>query len=185
MNQAPAGPGPASTPSTASGPAAVLRQLSYSLTGLVIGGLLLAAHFLIPAQHVLLSDATRGAAIGSLAVVILTGRFRYEVRAGRVTAREQLRRTRSADLTRLTSVIAPYQLEKFWGATLFGRSQRLELRDERGSVVRLGFFGTARGRRRRLLAAIEPYAMADGVVRTGLVREALDGQLWWPYPRRR
>jgi hypothetical protein len=185
MNQAPAGPRPASTPSTASGPAAVLRQLSLSLTELVIGGSLLAAYFLIPAQHELLRDMTRGGAIGSLVVVILTARFRYEVRGGQITAREQLRKPRSADLTRLTSVIAPYQLEKFWGATLFGRNQCLELRDESGSSVRLSFFGTVRRRRRRLLAAIEPYAMADGVVRTGLVREALDGQLWWPRPRQR
>jgi hypothetical protein len=59
----------------------------------------------------------------------------------------------------------------------------LELRDEDGSVVRLSFFGTRPSQRRRLLAALEPYVMADGVTRTGLVREALDGRLWWPRPR--
>ena len=185
MNQAPAEPSPARSPSTTSGPAAVLRQLSLSLSYLVLGGSLLAAYFLIPAQHELLRYVARGGVIGSLVAAILMAWFRYEVRAGRVTAREPLRGSRWADLPQLTSVIAPYQPEKFWGATMFGRSQRLELRDERGSVVRLGFFGTARGRRRRLLAAIEPYAMAAGVVRTGLVREALDGQLWWPRPRQR
>jgi hypothetical protein len=118
-------------------------------------------------------------------VVILTARFRYEVRAGQITAREQLRAPRSADLTRLTGVTAPDRPEKFWGPTLFGRKQWLELRDESGSVVRLSFFGTGRGPRRRLLAALEPYVMADGVSRTGLVREALAGELWWPWPGRR
>jgi hypothetical protein len=185
MNQAPAEPRPASTPSTASGPAAVLRQLSWTVAELIIGGALLAARFLIPAQHDLLRSVIGGAAIGSLTVVILTARFRYEVSGGRVTAREQLRSPRSADLTRLTGVIAPAQPEKPWGATLFGRRQWLELRDEQGSVVRLSFFGTGRGPRRRLLAALEPYVMADGVSRSGLVREALDGQLWWPRPRPR
>jgi hypothetical protein len=163
----------------------VLRQLSWSLAELIIGGGFLAAHFLIPAQYGLLRDATAGGAIGSLMVVFLTARFRYEVRAGQVTAREQLRAPRSADLTRLTGVIAPDRPEKFWGPTLFGRKQWLELRDESGSVVRLSFFGTGRGPRRRLLAALKPYVMADGVSRSGLIREALDGQLWWPRPRPR
>jgi hypothetical protein len=183
MNEAPAGPGPARTSGTSSGPAAVLRQLSVSLTELVIGGGLLAAHFLVPVDQGLPGAVTGGGGIGSLVAVIITARYRYEVRDGRVTTRELARGTRSADLTRLTSVIAPCQQEKFWGATLFGRTRWLELRDDRGSAVRLSFFGTRRGPRRRLLAAIEPYAMADGVVRTGLVREALDGQLWWPRPR--
>ena len=185
MNQAPAEPRPASIPSAASGPAAVLRQLSWTVAELIIGGALLAARFLIPAQHDLLRSVTGGAAIGSLVVVVLTARFRYEVMGGRITAREQLRGPRSADLTRLTGVTAPDQPEKFWGPTLFGQRRYLELRDERGSVVRLGFFGTGRSQRRRLLAALEPYVMADGVSRSGLVREALDGQLWWPHPRPR
>lgn len=185
MNQAPAEPRPASSPRTASGPVAVLRQLSWSLAELIIGGALLTAHFLIPVQHDLLRSVTGGAAIGSLVVVVLTARFRYEVRAGQVTAREQFRGPRSADLTRLTAVTAPDQPEKFWGATLFGRRRYLELRDEQGSMVRLSFFGTGRGPRRRLLAALEPYVMADGVSRSGLVREALGGQLWWPRPRPR
>ena len=162
----------------------MLRQLSWSVAELIIGGALLAARFLIPVQHDLLRSVTGGAAIGSLTVVILTARFRYEVSGGRVTAREQLRGPRSADLTRLTGVIAPAQPEKLWGATLFGRRQWLELRDERGSVVRLSFFGTAPAQRQRLLAALGPYVLADGVSRTGLVTEALSGDLWWPRPRR-
>jgi len=88
MNQAPAEPRPASTPSAASGPAAVLRQLSWTVAELIIGGALLAARFLIPAQHDLLRSVTGGAAIGSLVVVVLTARFRYEVMGGRITARE-------------------------------------------------------------------------------------------------
>ena len=173
------------TPGTARDAAVVLRQLGWSLTELIIGGAFLTAHFLIPAQYDLLRSVTGGAAIGSLMVVFLKARFRYEVRAGQVTAREQLRGTCSVDLTRLTGVTTPDQPENFWGLTLFGRKRWLELRDERGSVVRLSFFGTGRGPRRRLLAALEPYVMADGVSRSGLVREALDGQLWWPRPRQR
>lgn len=162
----------------------MLRQLGWTLTELIIGGALLAAHFLIPAQHDLLRSVTGGAAIGSLVVMVMMARFRYEVRGGRITAREQWRGPRSADLTRLAGVTAPDQPEKFWGSILFGRRRYLELRDERGSVVRLGFSGTGRGPRRRLLAALEPYVMADGVSRTGLVTEALSGELWWPRPRR-
>jgi hypothetical protein len=173
------------TPGTARDATVVMRQLGRSLTELIISAALLTAHFLIPVQHDLLRSLTGGAAIGYLVVVVLTARFRYEVRAGQVTAREQLRGTCSVDLTRLTAVTAPDQPEKFWGATLFGRRRYLELRDERGSVVRLSFLGTGRGPRRRLLAALEPYVMADGVSRSGLVREALGGQLWWPRPRQR
>jgi hypothetical protein len=184
MNQAPAEPRPASTPSTASGPAAVLRQLGWTVAELIIGSALLAAHFRIPAQYDLLRSVTGGAAIGSLVVVVMMARFRYEVRAGRITAREQWRGPRSADLTRLAGVTAPDQPEKFWGSALFGQRRYLELRDESGSGVRLSFSGTRRGPRRRLLAALEPYVMADGVARTGLVTEALSGELWWPRPRR-
>jgi len=162
----------------------VLRQLGWTVTELIIGGALLAAHFRIPAQHDLLRSVTGGAAIGSLVVMVMMARFRYEVRGGRITAREQWRGPRSADLTRLAGVTAPDQQEKFWGSALFGQRRYLELRDEHGSVVRLTFSGTGRGPRRRLLAALEPYVMADGVSRTGLVTEALSGELWWPRPRR-
>ena len=171
------------SPSTARDTAVVLRQLGMTVAELIIGGAFLTAHFLIPVQHDLLRAVARGGAIGSLVAVFLTARFCYKVRAGRVTAREQLRRPRSADLTRLADVWAPSKAEKFWGSTLFGQRRLLELRDEDGSVVRLSFFGTRPSQRRRLLAALEPYVMADGVTRTGLVREALDGRLWWPRPR--
>jgi hypothetical protein len=45
-------------------------------------------------------------------------------------------------------------------------------------------FGTAPAQRQRLLAALGPYVLADGVSRTGLATEALSGDLWWPRPRR-
>jgi hypothetical protein len=173
------------SPSTARDTAVVLRQLGVTVTELIIGGALLTAHFLIPVQDGLPGAVTGGGAIGSLVAAFMTAMFRYEVRSGRVTARQQLRRTRSADLTRLADVWAPDKAEKFWGSTLFGQNRYLELRDEDGSAVRLSFFGTRRGPRRRLLAALEPYVMAEGVTRTGLVREALDGRLWWPRPRTR
>ena len=50
-------------------------------------------------------------------------------------------------------------------------------------MARLNFYGTPRAQRQRLLAVLEPYVMADGVSRTGLVTEALAGALWWPRPR--
>jgi hypothetical protein len=178
MNQAPAEPRPASTPSTASGPVAVLRQLSWSVAELILGSALLTAHFLIPVQHDLLRAVTGGGAIGSLVVVVLTARFRYDVRGGQVTVREQLRGSRSADLTRLTGVTAPDQPERFWGPALFGQRRYLELRDEQSHVVRLRFYGTTGRRRQRMLAALEPYVMAGGVSRAGLVTEALSGELW-------
>jgi hypothetical protein len=45
-------------------------------------------------------------------------------------------------------------------------------------VVRLSFHGTTGRRRQRMLAALEPYVMAEGVSRAGLVTEALSGELW-------
>jgi hypothetical protein len=51
--------------------------------------------------------------------------------------------------------------------------------------VRLTLYGTRPSQRRRVLAELEPYIMADGVSRNGLVEEALSGELWWPHPRRR
>jgi hypothetical protein len=33
-----------------------------------------------------------------------------------------------------------------------------------------------------LLAALEPWIMADGVTRVGPVNDALSGSLWWPHP---
>ena len=90
-----------------------------------------------------------------------------------------MHRTRqTVDLTRLTSVTAPDRREPFWSRALLGRLRWLELRDEQSHVLRLNFYGARRGPRQRLLAALEPYVMAEGVSRTGLVTEALSGELW-------
>jgi hypothetical protein len=59
------------------------------------------------------------------------------------------------------------------------------LTDRQGAELKLTLYGTRPSQRRRVLAALEPYVMADGVSRAGLVDEALSGELWWPHPRRR
>jgi len=58
------------------------------------------------------------------------------------------------------------------------------LTDRQGAEVRLRLYGTRPSQRHRVLAELEPYIMADGVSRAGLVDEALSGELWWPHPRR-
>ena len=45
-------------------------------------------------------------------------------------------------------------------------------------MLRLNFYGTTGRRRQRMLAALEPYVMAEGVSRAGLVAEAISGKLW-------
>jgi hypothetical protein len=125
---------------------------------------------------------TGGGAIGALIGAVKATVYRYVIESGRITAREVNRGRPSVDLTRLTSATVPSRLRRFpW--RLVPESRFLVLRDDRGATVQLNFSGTRPGPRRRLLAAIEPYAMAGGVSRTGLVHEALDGQLWWPRPR--
>jgi hypothetical protein len=59
------------------------------------------------------------------------------------------------------------------------------LRDKQGTEVRLPLNGTLPSQRRRLLAALEPYIMADRVTGASLVREALSGELGWPRRRLR
>ena len=50
------------------------------------------------------------------------------------------------------------------------RGQRpLELHDAQGSHVKLTLNATTTDQRRRLLAALEPYVMADGVARKGVL----------------
>jgi hypothetical protein len=171
------------TPSSARDTVVVLRQLGWALAELIVVGGLLAAHFLIHRQSGLFNSLTGGGAVGLLMMAILTARFRYEIRAGRVTAREALNRSQSVDLTRLTRVLGLDQPETFASPYLLGRRHCLELHDDRGSAVKLTFSGTTKGQRRRMLAALEPYVMADGVSRAGLVREALAGQQWRPRPR--
>jgi hypothetical protein len=166
------------TPSSARDTVVVVRQLGTALAQLIVCGGLLAAHFLVHGQSDLFNSVTGGGAVGLLMLAILTARFRYKIGAGRVTAREALSRSQSVDLTRLTRVLGPDQPETFASPFLLGCKHYLELHDDRGSAVKLTFSGTTEGQRRRMLDALEPYVMADGVSRAGLVREALAGQQW-------
>src|SRR6185437_9449658 len=99
-----------------------------------------------------------------------------------LTATQLYSKRESVDLTQLTSVIAPGRPMSFWRSSLYSSRAWLELRDARGGVARLNFFGTPRAQRQRLLAALGPYVLADGVSRNGLVTQALAGDLWWPRP---
>lgn len=167
------------------GPEIVLRRLRWVLYEAVLAAVMVSLFFQIPGTHSTLRAMAGGGALGALTAGILVARFRYQIRSGQLTVTQLYSSRQSIDLTRLTSVSAPDQPESFWSAMLSGRKRWLALRDERGSAVRLSFFGTPRAQRRRLLNALEPYVMADGVRRTGLVAEALSGQLWWPRPRPR
>ncbi len=171
--------------STARGATVVLRRLGWTAAELILCGAFAAAFLLIPAHYDPLHALTGGGAGGALLATFIAARYRCEVKDGQIIARMQLRAPQSADLTRLTSAIAPAERETFAGSVLFGRRRYLMLRDERGSEVRVSFSGTSRARRRALLAGLEPYVLADGVARDGLLTEALAGELWWPRPRPR
>jgi hypothetical protein len=167
-------------------PEVVLRRLRYVIYDAVLAAVLVPLFFRIPMTHGTLKAMAGGGAVGALLGGILAARFRYRIRPGQLTARQLYNRRQSVDLTRLTSVSAPERPVSFWRSSLYGPHGPqgwLELRDERSSVARLNFFGTPRAQRQRLLAALRPYVMADGVSRTGLVTEALSGSLWWPRPR--
>lgn len=167
-------------------PEVVLRRLRYVIYDLVLAAVLVPLFFRIPMTHGTLKAMAGGGGVGALLGGILAARFRYRIRPGQLTARQLYNRRQSVDLTRLTSVSAPDRPVSFWRSSVYGpHGPRgwLELRDEQGSVARLNFYGTPRAQRQRLLAALRPYVMADGVSRTGLVTEALSGSLWWPRPR--
>jgi len=117
--------------------------------------------------------------IGGLAWAVAFAMFEIRVYDGRLTFRDQFRSSRSVDLRQLVSVTAPAKLER-WGT---GRKY-LVLTDRDGAQLRLTLYGTRPSQRRPVLAALEPYVMADGVSRDGLVDEALSGELWWPHARR-
>ena len=110
--------------------------------------------------------------------IVVTSTYRYEIRGTQLVATEMHRTRQTVGLTRLASVTAPGRREPFWSRALLGRLRWLELRDEQSHVLRLNFYGTTGRRRQRMLAALEPYVMADGVSRTGLMTEALSGELW-------
>ena len=164
----------------------VLRRLRYVIYDVVLAAVLIPLFFTIPMTHGTLKAAVGGGALGALLGSILAARFRYQIGPGQLSARQLYNRRQSVDLTRLISVSAPDRPVSFWRSSLYGpHGPRgwLELQDEQGSVARLNFYGTPRAQRQRLLAALRPYVMADGVSRTGLVTEALTGSLWWPRPR--
>jgi hypothetical protein len=156
----------------------VLPNLRWSLFEAVLAVAMGIAFFLIPADWIVLHGAAGGAAIGSLCGLFVTSTFRYRIRGGQLVTTEMHRVRQTVDLTRLASVTAPDRREPFWSRVLLGRLRWLELRDEQSHVLRLSFYGSTGVRRQRLLAALEPYVMAEGVSRTGLVTEALSGELW-------
>jgi len=164
-------------------PEVVLRRLRYVIYDVVLAAVLVPLFFRIPLAHSLLKAMAGGAAAGALSGGVMAARFRYRIRSGQLTATQLYGMRQSVDLTRLTSFSAPGRPGSFWRSSVYGPQGWLELRDERGSVARLNFYGTPRAQRQRLLAVLEPYVMADGVSRTGLVTEALAGALWWPRPR--
>ncbi|HEX6855626.1 MAG TPA: hypothetical protein VF204_10045 [Streptosporangiaceae bacterium] len=170
-----------SPPGTASGPI-VLRRPRSVLYCAVLAAVLIPLFFWIPMAHGTLKGMAGGGAIGALLGGILVARFRYQIGSGQLTVTQLYSRRQSVDLTRLASVSAPGRAQSFWRSS-YARGW-LELRDHRGSVARLNFYGTGPAQRQRLLAALGPYVMAEGVSRTGLVTEALTGELWWPRPRR-
>jgi hypothetical protein len=116
--------------------------------------------------------------IGLFFGIVVTSTYRYEIRGAQLVATEMHRVRQTVDLTRLASVTAPGRPEPAWSRALLGRKRWLELRDEQSHVLRLNFYGTTGRRRQRMLAALEPYVMAEGVSRAGLVTEALAGERW-------
>ncbi len=155
-------------PGSAQGGTVVVR-----LWGWVVGGFLLIAAsvtaYLTARGH---SDsAARSTELGAGVFVFIgtlfSARFKYEIKAGRLTTRERLDRTQTVDLDKLTKVIGPDKPKKPWFLPLGARRFLLELHDRDGSKIKLTFNATTTDQRRRLLAALEPYIMADGVARTG------------------
>jgi hypothetical protein len=171
-------PAAARTPGTGSGPA-VLRithfvyiELTIAVAGVVASVTLRHASW-VPHPF-------WGAIIGGPILAVVFALFEIRVQDGRLAVRDQFRSRRSVDLRQLVSVTAPAKPERW----LTGR-RFIVLTDRQGAQVRLTLYGTRPSQRRRVLAELEPYIMADGVSRNGLVEEALSGELWWPHPRRR
>ena len=172
MNEAAAQPSTGSTPGTASGPA-VLRMRHFILIELALCAVGVAR--ILAFRHSGYPEAFVILAVVGLFWVVVFARFEVKVADGRLSFRDRLRSVRSLDLRQLVSVTAPGKPERW----LTGR-RFMVLTDRQGAL-----YGTRPSQRRRVLAALEPYVMADGVSRAGLVDEALSGELWWPHPRRR
>jgi hypothetical protein len=141
---------------------------------------LVIAFFVLPADPGHWASIHRIAGVAAFVLLcglVVTSTFRYEIRAGQLAVTEMDRVRQTVDLTRLASVTAPSGREPLW-ARLTGQQRWLELRDQQAHVARVSFYPATGRQRKRMLAALQPWVMADGVSRTGLVREALDGQLW-------
>ena len=173
------------TPAPVTSPPAgvALPNLRLALLETALAVALVAVYLLAPASQTALHRAAIVGAVALFLGIVVTSTYRYEIRGTQLVATEMHRIRQTVDLTRLASVTAPDRREPFWSRVLLGRLRWLELRDEQSHVLRLSFYGSTGVRRQRLLAALEPYVMAEGVSRTGLVAEALTGSLWWPRPR--
>ena len=168
------------TPAPGISPSAgvVLPNLRLALTETALAVAFVAVFLLAPASQTALHRVAIAGTVGLFLGIVVTSTYRYEIRGAQLVATEMHRVRQTVDLTRLASVTAPDRREPFWSRALLGRLRWLELRDEQSHVLRLSFHGSTAGRRQRMLAALEPYVMADGVSRTGLVTEALSGELW-------
>ena len=177
MNQAAASPS-ASTPGTGSWPAVLrITHLVYFELTLATAGVVV----FVTLRHTYWgAHPFWGLIIGGPILAVAFALFEIRVQGGRLTFRDQFRSRRSVDLRQLVSVTAPAKPERW----LTGR-RFMVLTDQQGAQVRLTLYGTRPSQRRRVLAELEPYIMADGVSRDGLIDEALSGELWWPHPRRR
>jgi hypothetical protein len=169
-------PAAARPPGTGSGPA-VLRithfvyiELTLATAG-VVASVILRHSSWVPHPF-------WGAIIGGPILAVVFALFEIRVQDGRLAVRDQFRSRRSVDLRQLVSVTAPAKPERW----LTGR-RFMVLTDRLGASVRLTLYGTRPSQRHRVLAELEPYIMAAGVRREGLVDEALSGELWWPRPR--
>ena len=168
------------TPAPVTSPSAVvaLPNLRLALAETALAVAFVAVYLLAPASQTALHRAAIVGAVALFLGIVVTSTYRYEIRGTQLVATEMHRIRQTVDLTRLASVTAPGRREPFWSRALLGRLRWLELRDEQSHVLRLSFYGSTGVRRQRLLAALEPYVMAEGVSRTGLVTEALSGELW-------
>jgi hypothetical protein len=166
------------TPVTSPPAEVVLPNLRLAMIETAFAVALVTVYFLAPASQTVLHRAAIVGTAGLFFGIVVTSTYRYEIRGTQLVATEMHRVRQTVDLTRLASVTAPGRREPAWSRALLGRERWLELRDEQSHVLRLSFHGSTRGRRQRMLAALEHYVMAEGVSRTGPVTEALSGELW-------
>jgi hypothetical protein len=172
-------PTPHQTPRPTAGSAVVLRKVPYTLLALAIS-VIGFTDFLTSSPHGLFHAGLPFAVgAGMLIGAAIGATYQAEVRDGTLTFRGEWRRSRSVDLLQLVRVSAPDQMQNALAAV-----RPLILSDATGNEVKVSFYLTSPMARRRLLAALEPYVQGAAVSRSGLIDEALAGELWWPWPRR-